>query len=707
MATKGKGGGRRPRARQGEMPAEPPRTQVAGRARPGHRSVVPALPAGDGGRRRVVIEAVSPEIDGGRHAAKAVLGDSVAVAAEVYADGHDLLRVVCRYRHGEEAEWREVALAPGVNDRWSGRFPVTGLGPWRFTLVAWVDRFGTWRRDLERRRAASVVTAADLALGAGLVDAAAARAEGDDARDLARVATRLRGRGRLEGRVATALEDGLAERVARHAERAHAVTYEQELAVWVDPVRARFSAWYELFPRSASPDPSRPGTLKDVEARLPYVARLGFDTLYLPPIHPIGQAKRKGPNNRTEAAPGDPGSPWAIGSAEGGHLAVNPGLGTLDDLRHLVARARDHFGIEVALDVAFQCAPDHPWVKAHPSWFAHRPDGSIQYAENPPKKYEDIVPFDFESADWQDLWQALLGVFEHWIAVGVKTFRVDNPHTKSLRFWAWCLDAVKRRHPEVVFLAEAFTRPRLMYGLAKIGFTQSYTYFAWKNAKWELMQWFTETLRPEIQAVYRPNLWPNTPDILNAYLQHGGRGAFMARLVLAATLGASYGIYGPAFELMADAPREPGSEEYLDSEKYQVRHWDLARADSLAPLITRINHIRRENAALHAYTGFAFHPVDNDQLLCFSKHTEDLSNVIVVVVNLDPHHRQSGWVTLPLSDLGIPGDRPYQVHDLIGDARYLWSGDTNYVALDPAVMPAHVFRVRRHLRTERDFDYYL
>jgi starch synthase (maltosyl-transferring) len=404
--------------------------------------------------------------------------------------------------------------------------------------------------------------------------------------------------------------------------------------------------------------------------------------------------------------PGDPGSPWAIGAQEGGHKAVHPDLGTLEDFRHFVEKARDH-GLEIALDLAFQTSPDHPYTREHPEWFRHRPDGTIQYAENPPKKYEDIYPFDFETDRWRDLWQELKSVVLFWIDQGVEIFRVDNPHTKPFPFWEWLIAEVKRDHPRAIFLSEAFTRPKVMYRLAKLGFSQSYSYFAWRNSKEELIEYFTELTRSDVREYFRPNLWPNTPDILTEYLQYGGRPAFVTRLVLAATLGASYGIYGPAFELQEARAREPGSEEYLDSEKYQIREWDIERPDSLRDFIARVNRIRRENPALQQNWILQFHPVDNDQILCYSKRTEDLSNVILVAVNLDPHHTQSGWVDLPLEAFDLDPTQPYQLHDLLSDARYLWHGSRNYVELNPFVSPAQLFRLRRRVRTEREFEYYM
>jgi starch synthase (maltosyl-transferring) len=428
--------------------------------------------------------------------------------------------------------------------------------------------------------------------------------------------------------------------------------------------------------------------------------------LYLPPIHPIGRSFRKGKNNATAAAADDVGSPWAIGAAEGGHKAIHPDLGTLEDFRNLVAQARG-LRIEIALDIAYQCAPDHPYVSEHPEWFLRRPDGSIQYAENPPKKYQDIYPFNFETDYWRALWEELRSVMAYWAKEGVRIFRVDNPHTKSLEFWEWALAAIKAEFPDVIFLSEAFTRPAVMYRLAKLGFTQSYTYFTWRNTKQDLTEYFTELTQTPVRDFFRPNLWPNTPDILNEYLQHGGRAALMARYALAATLGASCGIYGPVFELGVVLPREHGSEEYLDSEKYQVRYWDLNVPHNLRHYIARMNQIRRENVALQEDWSLRFHPVDNEQLICYSKQSPDASCVMLMVVNLDPHHTQSGWVDLPLADFGIDPDHPYQAHDLLGDGRYRWVGPRNYVELNPHVSPAHVFRLRKRVLSETQSEDFL
>jgi len=655
-----------------------------------------------------MIEGVHPEIDAGRFPAKRIVGDIVSVEADVFVDGHDAVTAMLLHRKLGAPLWSETPMRALVNDRWEGEFLAEEMGLYEFTLEAWVDHFKTWRRDLVKRLDAGQVASVDLLIGAGMVEAAVGRAAGDDQQTLHTWALKLRELARSEDKqpVREALSDELAAVMDRYPDRTLVARYERTPQIVVDRTKARFSAWYELFPRSCSPQPGAHGSFADCEARLPYVAGMGFDVLYLPPVHPIGRERRKGKNNALAAAPEDVGSPWAIGAAEGGHKSFHPQLGTLEDFRRLVAKARDH-GLEVALDIAYQCAPDHPYVKTHPQWFRRRPDGTVQYAENPPKKYQDIYPFNFESEDWRGLWQELKSVLDFWIEQGVAIFRVDNPHTKAFPFWAWAIAEVQREHPEVLFLAEAFTRPKVMHRLAKLGFTQSYTYFAWRNTKWELTEYFTELAHGPGREYSRPNVWPNTPDILTEYLQFGGRPAFMARLVLAATLAASYGIYGPAFELAEHLPREPGSEEYLDSEKYQLRYWDLERADSLAGFIARVNQARRDNPALQSDGSLAFFPVDNDSLICYAKATPNLDNVILTVVNLDPYNPQSGWVELELDALGLDAHAPYQMHELLTGARFLWSGPRNYVSLDPARAPAHVFRLRRRVRTERDFDYFL
>jgi starch synthase (maltosyl-transferring) len=654
------------------------------------------------GRKRVVIEGVRPEIDCGRFPIKRVVGETVVVEADIFTDGHDALAASLR-SWKEGSSWNEVPMKPLANDRWRGEFAAAETGRYRYTIRAWVDRFGTWARDLAKKIESGLDVSIELRIGSEMVARAALRASGPDRRRLRQFAKLLEAGG--DGAGEAALDAELARLMEAVPDRRHVTSYGRELRVVVDRERARFSSWYELFPRSTTPEPGRHGTFKDLEARLPYVAAMGFDVLYLPPIHPIGRSHRKGKNNVTRPEPGAPGSPWAIGSEEGGHTEVHPDLGTIEDFDRLVHRAQD-FGLEVAMDLAYQCSPDHPWVAKHPEWFRHRPDGTIQYAENPPKRYQDIYPLDFETEAWQELWEELEGVVEFWIGHGIRIFRVDNPHTKPFAFWEWLIGQIKAEYPDAIFLAEAFTRPKVMYRLAKLGFTQSYTYFAWRNAKWELETYFNELTHTEVAEFFRPNLWPNTPDILTEALQTGGRSAFMARVILAATLGASYGVYGPAFELMEHKPLEPGSEEYLDSEKYEIRVWDLDRPDSLAEFIARLNGIRRENPALQTDRTLRFHEVGNEQLTAYSKSATEGENLILTVVNLDPHTTQGGWLDLSLESLGLDDERPFQVHDLLTEARYIWQGPRHYVELNPQVVPAHVFRIRQRVRTEQDFEYF-
>jgi starch synthase (maltosyl-transferring) len=658
--------------------------------------------------RRVVIENVQPEIDDGRYPIKRTLGESVVVEADIHADGHDVLSAVVSYRPEHESGWREAVMRPLVNDRWQGRFDVESLGAYVYTVQAWVDGFQSWSRDtVTKFDAGQDISVATLS-GAQLVQSAATRAQGADSQKLAQFAEELKSLSPIGGEVVAALARNteLAALMGRYADRSRSTTYDKQLGVTVDREKARYSTWYEMFPRSCAHESNKHGTFRDCIQRLRYVSEMGFDVLYFPPIHPIGRTHRKGKNNTSQPSPDDPGSPWAIGASEGGHTAIHPALGTLDQFKELRAKARD-MGMEIALDLAFQCSPDHPYVREHKEWFLQRPDGSVQYAENPPKKYEDIYPFYFEGEFAPELCEELKRVVFYWIEQGIRIFRVDNPHTKPFDFWEWLIKNVRRKYPEVIFLSEAFTRPKVMNRLAKLGFTQSYTYFAWKNTKWELTQYFTELTQTPVREFVRLNVWPNTPDILTEYLQYGGRSAFMARLILAATLSANYGIYGPAFELCENRALRQGSEEYLDSEKYQLRAWNIGSPESLKGLIMRVNEIRRENPALQSDWSLRFHSLDNDQLIAYSKATENLSNIILVIVNLDPHHKQSGWIELPLDDFQLASHQPYQVHDLLTDARYLWHGSRNYVELNPLILPAHVFRVRRRVRTERDFDYFL
>ena len=682
----------------------------AGRsAGPVAASSKPQLPATSAGPApsRVIVEGVKPEIDGGQFPIKRIAGEEILVEADIFAEGHDILHAVILHRPLGEATWSETPLVQGVNDLWTGSIAFDTLGRHEYTVQAWVDPFASWSRDLGKKITAGQDVSSELLEGVESLKAAAGRASGDDAGWLLNCSKRVAETAGQAERVADALDPEVLLRMTRNVDRSPGCTYEKRLPVMVERERARFGSWYECFPRSTSPEPGQHGTFRTLEARLPYIAGMGFDVLYLPPIHPIGVSFRKGPNNTLTPGPDDPGSPWAIGSFDGGHKAILHELGTMADFDRLVAASKS-LGLEIALDIAFQCSPDHPYVREHPQWFRHRPDGTIKYAENPPKKYQDIYPIDFDSEDWPNLYAELRDVFLFWVDRGIKVFRVDNPHTKPFRFWEYCLREVWDRHPDTIFLSEAFTRPKVMKRLAKVGYTQSYSYFTWRTDKYGLTEYLTELTRTECVEYMRPNFFVNTPDILHEFLQHGGRPAGMIRLVLAATLAANYGIYGPPFELsVANAVRQ-GSEEYYDSEKYQVRHWNLDAPDSLRDYITRVNQIRRDNPALQDNRSLEFFPTDNDLVIAYGKSTPDLANVIIVVVNLDPFHPQSAWVRLPLEKLGLPPahESPYQVHDLIGDSRYLWQGESNFVRLDPQATPAHIFRVRRKVKTECDFDYY-
>ncbi len=659
------------------------------------------------GRRRVVIENLSPQVEGGRFPAKRAVGEVLTVTADIFVDGHDALQAVVLHRLAGESDSRETRMRFLRNDAWKAEIPVEELRDIYFTVQAWVDHFASWRERLEKKFAAGQKVSVELLDGARLLRQAAERAaaagQREDAGLLEGFAARLGGE-EISAAVAVAAEPQLALLMDHHADRSLASRFPEEFYVHVEPALAAASAWYELFPRSAG-FPGRHGTFADVVARLPRIAAMGFDILYLPPIHPIGESYRKGPNNTPNAAPGAIGSPWAIGSQAGGHSAVHPELGTLEDFADLVAAAEKE-GLAVALDIAFQCSPDHPWVSEHPEWFRIRADGSIQYAENPPKLYQDIYPFDFECGEWRQLWEALRDIFLFWARQGVSIFRVDNPHTKPIGFWYWCLAEVRRECPEAIFLSEAFTRPKVMYRLAKAGFSQSYTYFTWRNSKAELTRYLTELVHEAPRDFFRPNFWPNTPDILPEYLQYGGRPAFVIRLVLAATLSSNYGIYGPAFEL-CEAAALSGTEEYQDSEKYQLRDWDLQQPGSLEPFIARVNAIRRAHPALRQMWNLRFLEADNDSILFFAKFDDAQQDLILVAVNLDPHHTQSAWLHLPLEEFELAQERSFMVHDLLGDDKFIWQGERNFMEFDPRVLPARIFHLKRRLKRETDFDYFM
>jgi starch synthase (maltosyl-transferring) len=641
------------------------------------------------GRHRVVIEDVTPSIDGGRFPIKRTPGEIVQVEADVFTDGHDLVAAVLRHRHSG-GDWQDVWMEPLGNDRWRGSFSVGDIGWYEYVVEGWVDHFGSWRHGLERWLRARQDVTSELLEGAEMIRSAAARATTEqEQRLLVSVAAAMTGDAPPEHRAEHVLADEVAGLMRRLTDRRHS-TQSTVCRVLVDRQRARFSSWYEMFPRSAGPDPTRSATFREAASRLPEIADMGFDVLYLPPIHPIGTTNRKGRGNSLVAEHGDPGSPWAIGGAEGGHTAIEPGLGTIDDFRWFREQAERH-GLEIALDLAYQVSPDHPYAKQHPEWFRKRPDGTLKYAENPPKRYQDIYPFHFETDAWGSLWTELRDVVLFWVANGVRIFRVDNPHTKPFRFWEWLIADVQSRDPNVIFLAEAFTRPKVMRHLAKLGFTQSYTYFTWRNTKAEIEEYFTELTQTEMEDYYRPNLFANTPDILHEFLQQGGLPAFRIRLVLAATLGATYGIYS-SFEIGENRPAAPGSEEYLESEKYQIRHWRFDSPNNIKDLIRQVNTIRRTHPALQYNHTLRFHLTTSDDLIAYSKVAPDGSTRILTVVSLDPHHVREGMVCVALADAPVADGMSYRVRDLLTDFTYTWTGAWNYVRLDPE-LPAHILHI--------------
>ena len=639
---------------------------------------------------RVVIERIQPELDGGRYPVKRVMGDTVRVSAIIYKDGHDLIgaQLVCR-GPGEQL-WREEPLSYDFDrDEWHGRFVPDKIGRWQYSIEAWPDPFRTWREDLKKRLEAKQDITSELLEGEQLAHRRLAWLGGETPAEI-RHAVKMLGdtSASTDARLAVAFSKKLEEAMAGPLDPEHVTRYETRELV-VDRELARFGAWYELFPRSQAAVPGEHGTFADLERRLPDLASQGFDIIYLPPIHPIGEKHRKGRNNARTCQPGDVGSPWAIGGAEGGHDAVHPELGSLRDFVRLTQAARSR-GLEIALDFALQCSPDHPWIEEHPEWFFVRPDGTLRHAENPPKKYEDIYPLDFWCSDRHALWTACRDLVLFWVDKGVHVFRVDNPHTKPFAFWEWLIREVQRRHPEVLFLAEAFTRPRRMQGLAKLGFTQSYTYFTWKNTAWELREYLTELAQGEMAEYYRPNFFANTPDILHEYLQDGGRAAFRIRLLLASTLSPSYGIYS-GYELCENVPVRRGSEEYLDSEKYELKHRDFSAPGNIRADVTRLNRIRREHPALQRLDNLRFLETENELVLAYLKRWP--GDDLIVVVNTDPHAAHETHVQVPVDELGLGQHQPYQVVDLLTNERYTWQGPRNFVRLDPSDKVGHVLRV--------------
>lgn len=640
------------------------------------------------GTKRVIITNVKPQVEGGKFPAKTTVHEQITISADIFCDGHDEIAAYVLLREEGTKLWKEYPLRLINNDHWEYSFVPEKTGRYSFRIIAWVDHYTTWRKGLIKKISAGQDVAIDMQIGALLLEEAAQNQRGRNNVLLLTAGEKLR---QLDVTIALPIvnDEVVNAMMSGYKKKEYVSESEQVLDIVVDRSKASFSTWYELFPRSASSVPGQHGTFKDVQKLLPHIADMGFDTLYLPPIHPIGATKRKGKNNALTAAADDPGSPWAIGSGKGGHKSIHPQLGDLKDFKQLVSAAKKE-GIEIAMDLAYQCSPDHPYVKEHPGWFKWRPDGTVQFAENPPKKYEDILPINFDTEDWESLWVELKSVIEYWIKTGVNIFRVDNPHTKSFPFWEWVMAEIKRNYPNVIFLAEAFTRPRLMERLAKVGFTQSYTYFTWRNTKKEIEEYITELTKTDLRYYFRPNFWPNTPDILPPEITAGGEPALLSRLVLAATLSSNYGLYGPVYELGLVQPM-PNKEEYIDNEKYEVKHWDWTAETKIKEVIKLVNQIRKEHAALQTTWNIEFVETNNEQIICYIKHSG--TDVLIIVVNLDPFHVQSGHVRIPIQKLDIPVDMHYTVKDLLSGEQYQWQNEWNYVQLNPYDMPAHILSI--------------
>ena len=646
------------------------------------------------GRKRVIIENVYPEIECGKFPVKRIAGEKVKVSADIFADGHNEIRAVLLYRKKGKRTWNEKLMHHISNDKWEGDFVTEERGWYEYTFQGWVDHFSSWQKGIKLKYEANQEIDVEMKTGALMMQKAIEFASPQLKKMLGSWIEFISETDyNPSAAIALVLSDEVSEAMYDCTDRNDATSYEKTLLVEVERKRALFSSWYEVFPRSTSPVPGQHGTFKDVEKVIPTVAKMGFDILYFPPIHPIGVSFRKGKDNAPEARPDEPGSPWAIGGKEGGHKAIHPGLGTLEDFHNVVKVAAEH-DMEIALDLAYQCSQDHPYVKEHPEWFTWRPDGTVQYAENPPKKYQDVLAMNFENDDWQNMWKELKSIVDYWIEQGVMVFRVDNPHTKAFRFWEWMIAEVKKKHPDVIFLAEAFTRYKVMDRLGKIGFTQSYTYFTWRNSRQEFVQYLHELTRTSRREFFRPNFWPNTPDILPESLQYKPESAFVARLIMAATLSSSYGIYGPVFELGYNIPH-PKREEYIDNEKYELKNYDWHSMTRMRRLIALVNSIRKKNPALQTTWNIYFAEAQNDRLLCYGKTDDDKHNRIFVAVNMDPDHTQGSWIKVPLKEMGISDEKTYYMHDLLTGQRFNWNGEWNYVELNPLIFPAHIFRVEQ------------
>jgi len=645
------------------------------------------------GKERVVISGITPRIEGGKYPAKRAIGETLTVTADIFTDGHDEIAASTLIRLKDKEEWLEYPMSFISNDQWQTTIPLDEIGLHEYQVIGWVDHFTSWKKGLVKKYNANQDVSVELQIGADMFGHAQTLANEVETEKLLTWIQQINTAPDIESSISVVLKEEVAY-LMRSLREADLITKSDEIyRIEVERKKAAFSSWYELFPRSASSEPGRHGNFQDVKRLLPGIAKMGFDTLYFPPIHPIGEMKRKGKNNSLTPAADDPGSPWAIGNKLGGHKDIHPELGTIQDFEELVAEAKK-VNIEVAMDIAYQCAPDHPYVKEHPQWFKWRPDGTVQYAENPPKKYEDILPFNFETEDWANLWSELKSVIDYWIEKGVHIFRIDNPHTKAFAFWEWMIGEVRLKHPEVIFLAEAFTRPRVMEKLAKAGFNQSYSYFTWRNSKWEFEQYLTELTKTDLQYYFRPNFWPNTPDILPHHLVEGGENAHIMRLILAATMSSNYGLYGPVYEYGVNTPH-PGKEEYTDNEKYEIKQWDWDRYSRTREIISLVNKLRKDNPALQTTWNIDFTFTDNDQVICYSKTDKNASDSLVIVVNLDAFNTQGAHIRVPLERFGMSYESSYTVKDMLSGEKYHWHGEYNFIQLNPYDMPAHIFKIEQ------------
>lgn len=641
-------------------------------------------------QKRVIIENVTPQVDNGTFPIKRITGQKIKITADVLADGHDVLEAAVHFKHEKEKKWTEVRLNSVSNDSFVGEFTVEKQGFYSYFVEAWVDYALNWQYGITKKIKDNQHVKSELLEGIEYIKPLLDSVSASEKKYLNQIAAWFADDNTYDQAIVAAVSSDLQALFKKYPTKFLA-NQTQEFKAYVDRQKALFSTWYEFFPRSASSIPGKHGTFKDCEALLPRVAKMGFDTLYFPPVHPIGEVNRKGKNNATDAAPGDVGSPWGIGSHHGGHKALHPELGTLDDFKSLVNTAKD-LGIEIAMDFALQAAPDHPWVKEHPQWFKWRPDGTVQYAENPPKKYQDILPIYFETPDWKNLWNELLSCAFYWVEeCGIRVFRVDNPHTKPFYFWGWLINEVKKKHPDVLFLSEAFTRPKIMHELAKQGFTQSYTYYTWRNTKADLQEYLTELTRTNQREFFRPNFWPNTPDINPFPLQGANESTHLQKYFLASTLSSSVGIYGPVFEFMV-SDAIPGKEEYYDSEKYQTRDWDWNHENKITMLISKINEVRKQNASLQQTNNIEFCDTDNEQVIAYYKFDDDKTNETLMIASLDSYYTKQAWVKLPLASLGIQNGQNITVVDLITGNSYHWDKEWNFVELHPT-LPFHLFKI--------------